>query len=132
MISSRPGALCAHVQDLPRIIQVEIAELNGEDVEPFLRKIGTEDVVVQRLVQAIEKPQVENGAVNVGWNQATTLKQLLEALETVIGALPAVSYGPARSGDIRHSRANNRRLLERFATTEQTPMSVGLARLLGR
>ncbi|MGH8334286.1 MAG: NAD-dependent dehydratase, partial [Pseudomonas sp.] len=35
-------------------------------------------------------------------------------------------------GDIRHSRANNRRLLERFSTTEQTPMRVGLARLLGR
>jgi UDP-glucose 4-epimerase len=43
-----------------------------------------------------------------------------------------VSYGPARSGDIRHSRADNRRLLERFDRPQQTPMSVGLARLLGQ
>jgi UDP-glucose 4-epimerase len=84
------------------------------------------------LVQAIEKTQVEEGAVNVGWNQATNLKQMLAALEVVVGKLPPVSYGPARSGDIRHSRADNRRLLERFDRPQQTPMSVGLARLLGQ
>jgi UDP-glucose 4-epimerase len=87
---------------------------------------------VDLLVQAIEKPQVEVGAVNVGWNQATSLKQMLLALEAVVGELPPISYGPARSGDIRHSRANNQRLLQRFSFREQTPMSEGLARLLGR
>ncbi|OOQ42854.1 NAD-dependent dehydratase [Pseudomonas fluorescens] len=101
---------------------------DGEQTRDF---VYVEDLV-DLLVQAIEMPQVEVGAVNVGWNQATTLKQMLEALEAVVGKLPPVSYGPARSGDIRHSRANNRRLLERFSTTEQTPMRVGLARLLGR
>ncbi|MDP9655340.1 UNVERIFIED_ORG: UDP-glucose 4-epimerase [Pseudomonas putida] len=101
---------------------------DGEQTRDF---VYVEDLV-DLLVQAIEKPRAEVGAVNVGWNQATTLKQMLEALEAVVGQLPPVSYGPARSGDIRHSRANNRRLLERFTTTEQTPMRVGLARLLGR
>lgn len=101
---------------------------DGEQTRDF---VYVEDLV-DLLVQAIEMPQVEVGAVNVGWNQATTLKQMLEALEAVVGKLPPVSYGPARSGDIRHSRANNRRLLERFSTTEQTPMRVGLTRLLGR
>jgi UDP-glucose 4-epimerase len=57
---------------------------------------------------------------------------MLEALKVVVGDLPAVSYATARSGDIRHSRANNQRLLERFTCPEQTPMAVGLARLLGR
>src|SRR5471030_3143591 len=101
---------------------------DGEQTRDFMY---VEDLV-DLLVQAIEKPQVEVGAVNVGWNQATTLKQMLEALGQAVGALPPVSYGPARSGDIRHSRANNRRLLERFTYPAQTPMSVGLARLLGR
>ncbi|WP_223499972.1 NAD-dependent epimerase/dehydratase family protein [Pseudomonas sp. BF-R-24] len=101
---------------------------DGEQTRDF---VYVEDLV-DLLVQAIEMPRVEVGAVNVGWNQATTLKQMLEALEAVVGKLPPVSYGPARSGDIRHSRANNRRLLERFSTTEQTPMRVGLTRLLGR
>jgi UDP-glucose 4-epimerase len=101
---------------------------DGEQTRDFLY---VEDLV-DLLVQAIEKPQVEDGAVNVGWNQATSLKQMLAALEVVVGKLPPVSYGPARSGDIRHSRANNRRLLERFRAPEPTPLSVGLARLLGQ
>ncbi|WP_434571512.1 NAD-dependent epimerase/dehydratase family protein [Pseudomonas sp. Z3-8] len=101
---------------------------DGEQTRDF---VYVEDLV-QVLVQAIEKPEVQAGAVNVGWNQATTLKQMLQALADVVGDLPAISYGPARSGDIRHSRADNRRLLERFDLPVQTPMSVGLARLLGR
>ncbi|WP_434696663.1 NAD-dependent epimerase/dehydratase family protein [Pseudomonas sp. Z1-14] len=101
---------------------------DGEQTRDF---VYVEDLV-QVLVQAIEKPEVQAGAVNVGWNQATTLKQMLQALADVVGDLPAISYGPARSGDIRHSRADNRRLLELFDLPAQTPMSVGLARLLGR
>jgi UDP-glucose 4-epimerase len=100
---------------------------DGEQTRDF---VYVEDLV-DLLVQAIEQPQVEVGPVNVGWNQATTLKQMLEALEAVVGQLPPVSYGPARAGDIRHSRADNRRLLERFTNPQQTPLRVGLARLLG-
>jgi UDP-glucose 4-epimerase len=101
---------------------------DGEQTRDFLY---VEDLV-DLLVQGIEKPEVDVGPVNVGWNQAMSLKQMLEALQAVVGELPPVSYGPARSGDIRHSRANNARLLERFKLPQQTAMSVGLARLLGR
>ncbi|AZD10824.1 UDP-glucose 4-epimerase [Pseudomonas chlororaphis] len=101
---------------------------DGEQTRDFMYVEDLVDV----LVQSLEIPQLEVGAVNVGLNQATTLKQLLEALGEVVGPLPPISYGPARSGDIRHSRANNQRLLQRFKLPEPTPMSVGLARLLGR
>ncbi|WP_016702656.1 NAD-dependent epimerase/dehydratase family protein [Pseudomonas chlororaphis] len=100
---------------------------DGEQTRDFMYVEDLVDV----LVQSLEMPQLEVGAVNVGLNQATTLKQLLEALGEVVGQLPPISYGPARSGDIRHSRANNQRLLQRFKFPEPTPMSVGLARLLG-
>ncbi|MBC3365881.1 NAD-dependent epimerase/dehydratase family protein [Pseudomonas sp. SWRI154] len=101
---------------------------DGEQTRDF---VYVEDLV-DVLVQALEKTEVDAGAVNVGWNQATNLKQMLQALAEVVGDLPSISYGPARSGDIRHSRADNRRLLERFQLPAQTPMNVGLARLLGR
>ncbi|MGE1094178.1 NAD-dependent epimerase/dehydratase family protein [Pseudomonas zeae] len=100
---------------------------DGEQTRDF---VYVEDLV-KVLLQAIEAPQVEVGAINVGMNQATTLNQMLETLAEVVGELPPVSYGSARSGDIRHSRANNQRLLERFQLPDQTPMKVGLARLLG-
>ena len=101
---------------------------DGEQTRDFVYVADLVDV----LVQAIEQPQAEVGAVNVGWNQATSLRQMLDALKEVVGELPPVSYGPARSGDIRHSRANNQRLQARFVLPAQTSMSVGLARLLGR
>ncbi|MOA52026.1 hypothetical protein D3C78_1752520 [compost metagenome] len=83
-------------------------------------------------MQALEAPQVEAGAVNVGLNRATSLNQLLAAFGELLGGLPPVTYVAARSGDIRHSRADNRRLLARFAFPEPTPFKAGLARLLGR
>src|SRR5471032_969020 len=101
---------------------------DGEQTRDFIY-VGD---LVQILLQALKAPQVQEGAINVGLNRATTLKQMLVALGEVVGALPPVTYAPARSGDIRHSRANNQRLLERFELAEPTSMSVGLARLLGR
>jgi UDP-glucose 4-epimerase len=88
--------------------------------------------LVALLVQALEVPQVMEGAVNVGLNRATSLNQLLAALGELLGGLPPVTYAEARPGDIRHSRADNRRLLARFAFPEPTPFRDGLARLLGR
>lgn len=101
---------------------------DGEQTRDFLF-VGD---LVTVMVQALELEQVQEGAVNIGLNQATSLNQLLAALKTVLGDLPAVSYGPARSGDIRHSRADNQRLLARFAFPAPTPLTEGLARLLGR
>ncbi|MFW3897149.1 NAD-dependent epimerase/dehydratase family protein [Pseudomonas bharatica] len=111
--------------------------LNGTPITVFGDGEQTRDFLyvsdlVAVMMQALEMPRVEEGAVNIGLNQATSLNQLLEALRSVLGDLPAVSYGVARSGDIRHSRADNRRLLERFGLPEVTPLAVGLSRLLGR
>ena len=101
---------------------------DGEQTRDFMY-VGD---LVKILVQAVETDKAEEGAINVGLNKATTLNQMLAALSEVVGELPPISHGPARSGDIRHSRADNSRLLQRFTLGETTPMSVGLARLLGR
>ena len=111
--------------------------LSGQPITVFGDGEQTRDFVyvgdlVSVMLQALTLDQVEEGAVNVGLNQATSLNQLLAALKEVVGSLPAISHGPARSGDIRHSRADNTRLLQRFRFPEPTPMADGLARLLGR
>ena len=88
--------------------------------------------LVEILMQALESPSVGEGAVNVGLNQATSLNQLLEALGDVLCGLPDVNYQPVRKGDIRHSRANNARLLQRYRLPQpSTGIRDGLAKLLG-
>ena len=99
---------------------------DGEQTRDFFY---VEDLVAL-LVQALEKPAVDVGAINVGLNGVTSLNQLLEALGTVVGGLPPVTYGPARAGDIKHSRANNARLLECFELPAITPLTEGLRRLI--
>jgi len=102
---------------------------DGEQTRDFLY-VGD---LVELLVQALECSDVQEGAINVGLNRATTLNQLLAAIGDVLDGLPPVSYQAARSGDIRHSRANNARLLQRFRLPEPaTDMRGGLAKLLGR
>jgi UDP-glucose 4-epimerase len=86
--------------------------------------------LIDLLVQALELPAAQEGAANVGLNRATSLNQLLQHIGDVVGSLPTITYGPARDGDIRHSRANNARLLSRYRVGEPTPIAVGLAKLL--
>lgn len=102
---------------------------DGEQTRDF---IYVEDLV-ELLVQALECNEAPEGATNVGLNHATSLNQLLTAIGDVLGDLPPVNYQAARGGDIRHSRANNARLLQRFRLPEPTTdMRSGLAKLLGR
>ncbi|EJN23481.1 nucleoside-diphosphate-sugar epimerase [Pseudomonas sp. GM79] len=99
---------------------------DGEQTRDFVY-VGD---LVNVLVQATEAQSVEAGAINVGLSRATTLNQVLESLSSVLNKSPQVSYAAGRPGDIRHSRANNKRLLEQFVFPEPTPISSGLARLL--
>jgi UDP-glucose 4-epimerase len=101
---------------------------DGEQTRDFVY-VGD---LVAVLLQALELPEIAVGATNLGLGQVTTLKQLLAEISGVLGGLPTVSYVAARAGDIRHSRANNQRLLSRYQFPQPTPMAIGLARLLGR
>ncbi len=86
--------------------------------------------LVPLLMQALGEAQVRPGAVNVGHGQSISLNQLLDAIRQVLGGLPEVTHGAARAGDIRHSRADNRLLCERYRLAPATPLREGLAQLL--
>ena len=88
--------------------------------------------LVPLLMQGLTGTEVASEAVNVGHSQSVSLNQLLAAIRQVLGELPEVTYGEARPGDIRHSRADNRLLRQRYQLLPATPLAEGLARLLGR
>ncbi len=88
--------------------------------------------LVPLLMQGLTGTEVASEAVNVGHSQSVSLNQLLAAIRQVLGELPEVTYGEARPGDIRHSRADNSLLRQRYQLLPATPLAEGLARLLGR
>ena len=86
--------------------------------------------LVELLLQALDAEQPAAGAVNVGWNQSVSLKQLLAQVGELLGGLPTVTHLDARAGDIRHSRADNSRLAREYRLPAQTSLRDGLAALL--
>ena len=98
---------------------------DGEQTRDF---VYVEDLV-NVLVQALEAPYIDVGAINVGTNESITLNKMIEILAQVVGVVPTITYAPARPGDIRHSRANNLKLLGRYQFL-QTPINIGLAKLM--
>lgn len=101
---------------------------DGEQTRDFFY-IGD---LVPILMQALEMDSVVEGAVNVGWNQAVSLNQLLQTLKelSVWEGFPSIDYLSARPGDIRCSRANNKRLYENYRLLEPTALMDGLKQLL--
>lgn len=86
--------------------------------------------LVALLLQALDAGQPPAGAVNVGWNESISLKQLLTQIGELLGGLPPVTHLDARAGDIRHSRADNGRLANEYRLPVQTSLRDGLAALL--
>lgn len=101
---------------------------DGEQARDFFY---VEDLVVL-LTQALTASQAVEGAVNVGWNQAVSLNQLLAQIGGLCGGLPDVQYQAPRAGDIRHSRADNRRLQAQYQLPTAMPIGEGLRRLLAQ
>ncbi|MGY2257641.1 NAD-dependent epimerase/dehydratase family protein [Pseudomonas sp. SDO55104_S430] len=86
--------------------------------------------LVKILLQSVEMQEPQPGAVNIGLSRSTSLNDLIAELGTVTGTPLTVNYQAPRQGDIRHSRANNTRLLERFDLPEPTSIGNGLAQLI--
>ncbi len=69
--------------------------------------------------------------LNLGRGEAVSLLELIAAIGSVVGGEPpTVTFGPARDGDIRHSRADVT-ALERTYGRPLTALSTGLALTLG-
>lgn len=86
--------------------------------------------LVKVLVQAVSEPEPINEPVNVGFNRSTSVNELAATLSELLGRSLTLNYDAPRSGDIKHSRADNSRLLERFSLSSPTCFTEGLGQLL--
>ncbi|EUB75238.1 UDP-glucose 4-epimerase [Pseudomonas sp. GM41(2012)] len=86
--------------------------------------------LVKVLVQAVSESEPINEPVNVGFNRSTSVNELAATLSELLGRSLTLNYDAPRSGDIKHSRADNSRLLERFSLSSPTCFTEGLGQLL--
>jgi UDP-glucose 4-epimerase len=86
--------------------------------------------VVAAVVRAAEAPGVSGRVYNVGTGRAVTLLELLDALNRLLGTSVTAKHGPARAGDVRHSRADISRARKELAYEPAVPFEDGLAQTL--
>ena len=94
---------------------------DGEQTRDF---IAVADVV-RANIHAGTAP-FSHAIANVGRGKQTTVKELVEVIQTVVGNQVEVSYGESRAADIRHSCADTRRATE-WGFSAETALNAGLS-----
>ncbi|HEY9855065.1 MAG TPA: SDR family oxidoreductase [Stenomitos sp.] len=67
---------------------------------------------------------------NVGTGRETSVLQAYQVIAKVLGVSPAPEFGPARSGDIRHSLANPTLIADRLGWSSQVTFEEGIAQTI--
>lgn len=88
-----------------------------------------EDVVEGNLL-ALTAPDAAGQAINVGSATSTSIRQLVDLLNVLLGTQLPPLYVPRRPGDIRHSRADISRARETLGYNPTVDLRDGLKRTL--
>jgi UDP-glucose 4-epimerase len=89
------------------------------------------DNVVHANLLAMRSPRPLGGeAFNVGTGRRITLKELVSAINTVLGTNLEPEFGPPRAGDVMHSQASLDRITRAIGYEPVVPFEEGLRRTL--
>ena len=86
--------------------------------------------VARALVLAADTPGVSGRVYNVGAGGSVTLLDLIGELNAALGTAAVPVHGPARAGDVRHSRAKIDRIRADLGYAPAVPFADGLRRTL--
>ena len=85
------------------------------------------DTVATVIADAVTRRLSDPEPVNLAFGTRTTLLEVIELLEELLGHRVAVEHTEPRVGDVPHSQAANDRLLEMFPDVEPVDLRTGLA-----
>jgi UDP-glucose 4-epimerase len=88
------------------------------------------DSLVAVIIDAIERRVCSDTPVNLAFGGCYSLLDVIGRVEGLLGRAIAVEHGPPRPGDVRHSQADARALLELFDQIEPVSFDDGLAATL--
>jgi UDP-glucose 4-epimerase len=87
--------------------------------------------VVQALLRAADAPAASGKAYNIGNGQSTTVLQLVDELNALLGSSIRPIFAPPRAGDVRLSQADISRARADLGYQPTVSFRDGLARTLG-
>lgn len=86
--------------------------------------------VARALILAADTPGVSGRVYNVGTGASVNLLELIAELNTILGTAAVPVHGPARAGDVKHSRAKIDRIRTDLGYAPAVPFAEGLRRTL--
>jgi len=107
------------------------AASNGRPVTVFGSGQQTRDFtyvgdVVDVLVDAAERRVVNDGPVNLGFGNAASVLEVIEAIHEITGEGLELEHRPPRTGDVLHSVSDPTLLHSLFPSAQPTPLNSGL------
>ncbi|MFI7292223.1 NAD-dependent epimerase/dehydratase family protein [Streptomyces anulatus] len=100
--------------------------VNGDGLQS--RDFTYVETVCRVLTRAVRRKVVSADPVNLAYGTRTSLAELVTELEAVLGTPLDPRHLPPRPGDVRHSRAENARLLSLIPDVTPVPLREGLER----
>lgn len=94
---------------------------DGEQTRDF---VNVKDVARANLFAAARAPR--SGVYNVGSGSSITINQLAEECQEASGLRGTITYGPPRAGDVRHCRADIRKIRSDLGLEPNTDIRSGL------
>lgn len=90
------------------------------------------DDVVDALIRALGRVATDAGgqAFNVGTGRAASVMEIWRLVAQAAGAALTPTFGPVRSGDMRHASADTRKAAEFLDFVARTPLEQGISALL--
>jgi UDP-glucose 4-epimerase len=86
--------------------------------------------VAKALILAADTPGVSGRVYNVGTGRSVNLLELIAELNAILGTAAVPVHGPARAGDVRHSRAKIDRIRADLGYAPTVTFADGLRRTL--
>jgi len=99
---------------------------DGKQVRDFVYVDG----VVDALTAAMARDDLTCDVFNVCTGNATSIEDLARLIFAVYGSDPAIKYGPPRSGDIRESIGDPKRLRDVLGVPPTISVADGMRRTL--
>ncbi|MDY7106435.1 MAG: NAD-dependent epimerase/dehydratase family protein [Actinomycetota bacterium] len=109
------------------------AAIDGEPVTIYgdgrqSRDFTYVDSVTAVVADAVTRRVATPGPVNLAFGRRADLLEVRAAIAAALGVTPPVEWAEARTGDVRHSQADGRRLGELFPDAAPVPLADGIAR----
>jgi UDP-glucose 4-epimerase len=88
------------------------------------------DDVAGAVLAGATRPGLKHEVVNVGNGESISLLELLKTMGVALHAEPNLKFGPARAGDVLHSRAETGRLHNALGYAPKVGLQEGLTRTM--